>query len=175
MIFQSRADIGSRGSSNGIAGELDALKRDLATMLIAARADLSKATGDPAGSRRIGRQQTLARMDDYERPEARQALQGVSDGELVRLTKESVRTRKKAMEAGTWQAPQAYLDAIAPPPPPPEIPFALPPPILTSQMPLPLFGPESAMPMPMTAQPMPPAILPPEALPLQQPTSLPLL
>lgn len=173
MIFQSRADIGSRGSSNGIAGELDALKRDLATMLITARADLSKATGDPAGSRRIGRQQTLARMDDYERPEARQALQGVSDGELVRLTKESVRTRKKAMEAGTWQAPQTYLDAIDPPPPP-EIPFAPPPPpILTAQMPLPLFGPGSAMPMP--APPMPPAILPSEALPLQQPTSLPLL
>ena len=173
MIFQSRADIGSRGSSNGIAGELDALKRDLATLLITARADLSKATGDPAGSRRIGRQQTLARMDDYERPEARQALQGVSDGELVRLTKESVRTRKKAMEAGTWQAPQAYLDAIDPPPPP-EIPFAPPPPpILTAQMPLPLSGPGSAMPMP--APPMPPAVLPPEALPLQQPTSLPLL
>ena len=148
----------------GTAGEPDALKRDLTTMLFSARADLSKATGDPAGSRRIGRQQTLARMDDYERPEARQALQGVSDGELVRLTKESVRTRKKAMEAGTWQAPQTYLDAIDPPPPP-EIPFAPPPPILTAQMPLPLFGPESAMPMP--APPMPPAILPPEALPLR--------
>jgi len=174
MIFQHRDDIGSRGSSNGIAGELDALKRDLATLLIAARADLSKATGDPAGSRRIGRQETIDRLDVYEKPEARQALQGVSDGELVRLTKDAVRLRKRAMDAGTWQAPQQYLDAIAPPPPPPEIPLAPPPPpLLTEQMPPPLLGPEPYMPMP--APQMPPAILPPEALPLQQPTSLPFL
>lgn len=70
----------------GTAGEPDALKRDLTTMLFSARADSIKATGDPDGSPCIGRQKTLARMDDYERPEARQALQGVSDGELVRLT-----------------------------------------------------------------------------------------
>jgi len=66
----------------GTAGEPDALKRDLTTMLFSARADSSKATGDPDGFPCIGRQQTLARMDDYERPEARQALQCVSDGAL---------------------------------------------------------------------------------------------
>ena len=66
----------------GTAGEPDALKRDLTTMLFSARADSSKATGDPAGSQCIGRQETIAKIDDYERPEARQALQGVSDGAL---------------------------------------------------------------------------------------------
>jgi hypothetical protein len=51
----------------GTAGEPDALKRDLTTMLFSARADSRKATGDPDGSPCIGRQETIAKIDDYER------------------------------------------------------------------------------------------------------------
>jgi hypothetical protein len=51
----------------GTAGEPDALKRDLTTMLFSARADSRKATGDPDGSPCIGRKETIAKIDDYER------------------------------------------------------------------------------------------------------------
>ncbi len=122
MVSRHRADVSDRGSVMDTAEQLDTLMHDLATMpvsarLVSVRANLSKATGDPAGSRRVGRQQTIARMDDHERPEARQALQSVSDGKPVRLTKDPVRLRSKILETGTWHAPHEYPDATVPPPP----------------------------------------------------------
>lgn len=161
MIYTSKP-IGSRGTVPGIAGELDALKADLSTILVAARGSLLDGMGSPAGAKRVDRARVLARLEVYESPDSQAALKAVGDGDLVRLTKEAIRARSSAMETGAW-APKAQDPWPEPPasPAPEPIPQAFPDPMA----PMGPMGPTPPGPMgpmsPMPQGPMPPGLMPP--------------
>ena len=156
MLYTSR-QIGSKGTVPGIAGELDALKGDLSTIIVAARGSLLNGLGSPAGAKRVNRARVLERLDVYEDPAAQPALKSVTDGDLVRLTKEAIRARSTAQSRGEWAPKPVPEPKLEPAPIEPPIPAAFPSPLANPQ------------PMPSATAMQLPAIEPIPPAPLAQP------
>jgi hypothetical protein len=95
MIYSSINRKPNAPPNPGLAYELDLLKSELSKHMVDQKKVVNNAAGDPAGSRRIPRREAIKRMEEYEDPAAQDKLKELSDGELVDLTRESIRLRKE--------------------------------------------------------------------------------
>jgi len=95
MIYSSINRKPNAPPNPGLAYELDLLKSELSKHMVDQKKVVNNAAGDPAGSRRIPRREAIKRMEEYEDPDAQDKLKELSDGELVDLTRESIRLRKE--------------------------------------------------------------------------------
>lgn len=166
MLYTSKP-IGDRGTVPGIAGELDALKGDLSTVLVAARGALLDGLGSPAGARRVNRAEVLRRIDVYEDPDSQAALKDIGDGDLVRLTRESIRARSYAQSRGEW-SPRTEPPPPPPPPAPVEPPMGFPAPqpsAFPQAQPAPSISPLGLPPIGQAPLQPVPASLPPTPMP----------
>jgi hypothetical protein len=89
----------------GLAKELNHLTLTMASILVDMRKTLTSASGDPAGSRRLSTAETLKRLDQYEDPSRAEHFTDVSDGDLVKLTKQAIKLRQAAMTDNKWSPP----------------------------------------------------------------------
>ena len=95
MIYSSINRKPNAPPNPGLAYELDLLKSELSKHMVDQKKVVNNAAGDPAGSKRIPRREAIKRMEEYEDPAAQDKLKELSDGELVDLTRESIRLRKE--------------------------------------------------------------------------------
>jgi len=95
MIYSSINRKPNAPPNPGLAYELDLLKSELSKHMVDQKKAVNNAAGDPAGSKRIPRREAIKRMEEYEDPAAQDKLKELSDGELVDLTRESIRLRKE--------------------------------------------------------------------------------
>ena len=125
-----------RGQPTGMARDLNMMKTDLSNTLVALRKQLADATGPAPGSVKLSRNKTLDRINTYDDPARQQDLKALSDGDLVKLTQQAIRTRQQAMAAGTWSppAPEGVIEGASPagpspatslPPAPPSSPVGI--------------------------------------------------
>lgn len=97
------APMPKRGQPAGIARDLHLMKADLAKTLLSIRKDLSRATGHPPGSTRLTRSARLERINSYDDLSKQEELKALTDGELVRLTRQAIAERMRAQKSGEWQ------------------------------------------------------------------------
>ena len=173
MIYQSIMDkVGRKSKLLGIAGELDALKTDLSSLMVANKGVVTAAVGPPAGATRATKAETIEKLTRYDKPndsEIQAILAGLSVGELVKLTRESIKLKKDLMPPTTSLAsPASFLSEPLPPLP------SLPAPEQPPMPPIPAM-PEVPMPeAPISQGPVPLPPLEPQGLAPQAPGTLPL-
>lgn len=176
MIYQSIMDkVGRKSKLLGLAGELDALKTDLSSLMVANKGVVTAAVGPPAGSTRATKAETIEKLTRYDKPndsEVQAILAGLSVGELVKLTRESIKLKKDLMPPEpSLASPASFLSEPLPPLPP--LP-SLPAPEAQPMPPIPAM-PEGPMPQGSIPQgPVPVPSLEPQALAPQGPGPLPL-
>lgn len=159
MIYQNIMNkVGRRSALPGIAGELDALKSDLSSLMVANKGIVNTAVGPPAGSKRISDAEAARGLDTTysgDSPEVAERLKLLTIGQLVKLTQDTIRLRK----SHPTQAKDSVPEGFTPPPVQPSIPSAppVPPaPDLATPAPTPPMPTPMPMPMPMPmSTPMP--------------------
>lgn len=156
----------------GLAGELDALKSDLSSLIVSNKVIVHDAVGPPAGSKRISDAEAARGLDTTYGPNVADRLKLLTIGQLVKLTQDTIRVRK-SQDANDTKEPHAVPEAFNPIGPATQATQA--PQAPQAPTPMPSAPPVPPIPDLATAVPTlpPPMSMPPTPMPTPMPTSMP--